>query len=361
MPSAIAWHLDAGERIAIEPPKSLRKPDHRGRADLHVQVRTFPVDELFEPGVELRHDGRAVRRRRGQLLHTLFLRRCSRDDAGPTAVARVCSLCIGRDGARLQSEYAVRHGRYVRRSRRLSRAPPRDGRPRNDRRGARTCPGASAGRELASMPSRSPRCSWHTRSRCSSRRSRKGQSRSVMSTLSRPRRRNRGSNPASESASCSTARFGPLEVRPPGFGAARPTRYAPHSRADATARDPLSGTRDVPGHDLREQAVVSTLAFLTIDDGVDRLGSAHRGDAPLRLTRDQAGFLQAPQVRAQGVDVQPEADRKLPHRDRAARQTQVAVQPVPRVVGQRLVDLDRRRLGHSNPPRVSWISTANTV
>ena len=53
----------------------------------------------------------------------------------------------------------------------------------------------SEGREAPSMPSSSPRCTAQTSSRCSSSRSRKGQSRSEISTVFALRRRNRGSKP----------------------------------------------------------------------------------------------------------------------------------------------------------------------
>ena len=54
-------------------------------------------------------------------------------------------------------------------------------------------------------------------------------SRNVISTVLALRRRNRGSNPASASASCSTARFGPDGRRPPGFCTLRPLLIR-HSR-----------------------------------------------------------------------------------------------------------------------------------
>ena len=184
MPSAIAWHSMPVSGSRSRRCKSLGKPDHRGRADLHVQVRPFPVDELLEPCVELRNDRRAVRRRRGRLLHTVFLRRWSRVPmpGGPPPPG---SLPLHRTRRlRLQSEYVVRRRqRYVRgahsRTAERRQTPERSARGSNESR-------RIGGRELASMPSSSPRWMAHTSSRCSSSRSRNGQSRSVMSTRARP-------------------------------------------------------------------------------------------------------------------------------------------------------------------------------
>ncbi len=59
--------------------------------------------------------------------------------------------------------------------------------------------------------------------------------------------------------------------------------------------------------------------------------------------------------------MQAEPCGELPDRDRPSAQTQVPVQAIPGVVGQRLVDLDRGWLGHSRTSDVSWISTVCTV
>ncbi len=53
--------LDARERVAVEPRQALGQSDHRRRPHLDVQVGALTGDELFEPSVELRHDGCAVR------------------------------------------------------------------------------------------------------------------------------------------------------------------------------------------------------------------------------------------------------------------------------------------------------------
>src|SRR6185436_7589128 len=66
------------------------------------------------------------------------------------------------------------------------------------------------------------------------------------------------------------------------------------------------------------------------------------------LAPDQPRLLEPAQVRAQRVRVQGQARRELADRDRTPRQPEVAIQPEPRVVGERLVDLELGRLtgGH---------------
>ena len=198
---------------------------------------------------------------------------------------------------------------------------------------------ASEGREAPSMPSSSPRWTAQTSSRCSSSRSRNGQSRREISTVLALRRRNRGSKPASASASWSTARLGP-----DGTARSRARDAAPHQ-----VRPPLAGDRlgpvelalaaDQPGQDLAKQSVIASLPSLTGDRRVHHLGTADGRD-PMDLARGQARLLQATEMRAERVRMQRQTRRELADRDGPTRQTQVAVEPIARIVGERLVDLD---------------------
>ena len=202
-----------------------------GEPDLDVQVGALAVHELLQPRVEFGND-----------------RVCRRTTSSPSApcllppprmmwsrrrpAAARFSPCIGRDRLGLQSEVArFRAGdTYVARLRRGRRSACT--RP-SDRRAARSVSRRIGGREPASMPSSRPRWIAHTSSRCSSSRSRNGQSRRVMSTRVRPRRRKRGSNPASARASCSDR-----EVR-----ARRGTRARPRRGASHEVRAPLASGR----------------------------------------------------------------------------------------------------------------------
>ena len=196
------------------------------------------------------------------------------------------------------------------------------------------------------MPSSRPRWTAHTSWRCSSSRSRNGHSRNVISTVLALRRRNRGSNPASASASCSTARFGPRGAPAPGLlHAAAHQVGAPFPREFLRALA-LACTGQQPRQDVGQQPVVAAFTALAIHGGEDRLGPSHRGGSPLDLARHQAGILETPQVRAHRVGVQGQADGELAHGHRPAGQAQVPVEPVARVVGERLVHLDRCGFGH---------------
>src|SRR4029450_1265283 len=101
------------------------------------------------------------------------------------------------------------------------------------------------------------------------------------------------------------------------------------------------------GQDLGEEAEVTVLAFDPLDRDVHRLRAADRR-ALAGLAPDQSGLLEPAQVRAERGWVQGKPRRELPDRDRTAREPEVPVQPEPRVVGERLVDLERCRLtaGH---------------
>ena len=127
----------------------------------------------------------------------------------------------------------------------------------------------------------------------------------------------------------------------------RPRSGAAHQVRAPLAREllgvvPLLGGREQTGQDVGEQLVVATLARLDVDRHVERLRSADGRRGPAGLPRHEPDLLEPAEMRAQGVRVQRQAGGQLADGDRAAREPQVSVQAVPRVVGERLVHLDRR-------------------
>ena len=48
--------LDRGQLIAFQADESVGQPDHRRRANLHMEIGPLALDQLFEPRVELGHD-----------------------------------------------------------------------------------------------------------------------------------------------------------------------------------------------------------------------------------------------------------------------------------------------------------------
>jgi hypothetical protein len=175
----------------------------------------------------------------------------------------------------------------------------------------------------------------------------RGQSRRVTSTVPSLALRKRGSNPADAIASWSTARLCRAAARVPGFGTPRAARYRPHSRARSVARVRARAPEARPARisarrrKSRFSRSIRSTATYIVCGRPDRRALA--GLAP-----DQPGLLEPAQVRAERVRVQGQARRELADRDRTAREPEVPVQPEPRVVGERLVDLERGRLtaGH---------------
>ena len=317
------------------------QPDHRRRADLHVQVRALPDHELLEPTVELRNGGITV-------LHcaTPRLERWPRTRTHPRSVP---PSPIGPSDDGLQ------------RDRRSGRAQVPATTRQTELRSAR---GSNAcrwrrGRDPSNIPSSRPLCTEHTSSLCSSSRSRNGQPRRAISTVRDPLRRKRGSNPASASASLE-----PRQVRPRTASTGR--RGVPGDQVVAPLASEGVGTRPSarPGRerrqDVREQAVVTPLPVARGHSGVDRLGAADGRRASPRLRGDEARVREPTQVWTDRVGVQTEAGGELANGDRAAGQAQVPIEPVARVVREGLVDLDRGRFVHL---RISYdgLCTVNTV
>ena len=341
MAAAIASVSSGVSGCTVEREQPVRHRVHRRRSDLDVQVRAVALEQAREPAVELFHD------RFGHVVHQASSHRES------AAAAPARPLLIVKGTPRLQLPIFLRRQPGVRRDDRRDRIMA----PRATRRQTlvRSASGSnsvrrSEGREAPSMPSSSPRWTAQTSSRCSSSRSRNGQSRREISTVLALRRRNRGSKPASASASWSTARLGPDGPRAPGRGTLRPDQVRPPLAGDASARSSWALAADQPGQDLAEQSVIASLPFLTGDRRVHHLGTADGRD-PWTSLADQARLLQPAQVRAERVRVQGQARRELADRDGPTRQTQVAVEPIARVVGERLVDLDRCRFGACVQPR----------
>jgi hypothetical protein len=107
--------------------------------------------------------------------------------------------------------------------------------------------------------------------------------------------------------------------------------------------------------------MISPIATLGRHRRVERLRAPH--PRPLAdLRRDQTDLLESPEVRTQGVRMQRQTGGELADADLPAGQPQVPVQAIAGVVGERLVNLDRRRLGHrSSGSVVDWVSTVSTV
>src|SRR6185503_3276799 len=125
-------------------------------------------------------------------------------------------------------------------------------------------------------------------------------------------------------------------------------REVPAPFAGALGRaGPRPCARREAGQDLGEEPEVSILALDLLDRDVQRLWASH-ARALADLAADQTGLLEPAQVGPERVRVQGQAGRELADRDRPAREPQVAVEPEARVVGERLVDLERGGLtgGH---------------
>jgi ATP-binding protein involved in chromosome partitioning len=154
------------------------------------------------------------------------------------------------------------------------------------------------------------------------------------------------------------------KVRPRGAARARPRYGSTDQVGPPFVRNPagplaLAAPGHETGEDVGEQSVIAPLARLRLDGFVDDLRSSHTG--PLaRLARHQPDLFQAAEVRTKGVGMEGQARRELADRHRPARQAQVSVEAVARRLGQDLVDLDRRGLGH-RLVRVDWLHTIRTV
>ncbi len=104
------------------------------------------------------------------------------------------------------------------------------------------------------------------------------------------------------------------------------------------------GPADQADEYLGEQPMIARGWGFVLPDPVQNLGTPD--GTPPDLAGHETSLLQAAEVRTDGIGVQVQAAGDLAHTDRPSGQPDEAVQPVSRVVGKRLVDLDRPRLRH---------------
>ena len=176
-----ALGLDAGERLSVQTCQTLRQAGSWGTTHLDVQVGALSGDQLSEPPVELGHDRRACRWTSWTTPPSSSFRSprslLTRERAPPDPVTLHRTLA-----RRLQSGRQVGAAKNLRPRR--PQAPVATRRQTVERSAIGSNGRASSrGATALNMPSSRPRCTAHTSSRCSSSRSRKGQSRRVMSTV----------------------------------------------------------------------------------------------------------------------------------------------------------------------------------
>ena len=327
MASAIAFVSanvrGARSRRAARPASGTSVASH-----LHVEVRALTLEQAGQPAVELFHD------RFGHVVHQSSL---SLPKSRAAAPARL--LPIVRGTPRLQFLFppeAIRGGR-------LRPGSVADQAPRATSRHTvvRSANGwnsvtASGGWSPPSMPSSSPRCRVQTSSRCSSARSRNGQSRSVISTALPP-----SAEPRIEPGASGLLEHREVQARRPagsGLGGcpahqvrapvARHLRLLDRplpGRRGRTASRPAGGSRGLRPRPARAPRTASGA-------GRPRALRISLVTSPASSRRRRCGRIVFG-CRERRADISR-------HGHRPAREPHVPVQAIPGVVGQRLVDLE---------------------